>query len=200
MGVSPDQVLAILQLLPLPSIPEIHGPRDIKSSSQLATGWKKTFLQQQRFGKQHPGMAEPPPHAETLHTTNSPALGPAVSAVNSCNSQSGVPAPSNALSACENIHLEQQRGVNKLFEANSFTWLHKFIHKVLISPKEKRANSGSHTGPRHFFLLRLINCSFLFKSSASKIKIKPSYALSTTVKIGQLHGLHQEVHRISFIV
>lgn len=67
---------------------------------------EKAFLQQQRFGKQHPGMAEPPPHAETLHTTNSPALGPAESEVNSCYSQPGVPAPSNALSACENIHLE----------------------------------------------------------------------------------------------
>lgn len=41
--VSGDPVEATLQLLPLPAIPGTHGPRDVKSSSPLATGWKKHF-------------------------------------------------------------------------------------------------------------------------------------------------------------
>lgn len=56
-------------------------------------------------------MAEPPPHAETFHTTPSLALGPAVFAAetgtnDTCHSQPGVPAPSNALSVHKNIHVE----------------------------------------------------------------------------------------------
>lgn len=65
---------ARLQLLPLPSIPRIHGPRDVKFSSLLATGCEKHFCCSrdfkssiQEWQRLHP-MLRPsiPPRAQLL--------------------------------------------------------------------------------------------------------------------------------------
>lgn len=127
MVVLPDGVKAAAQFLPLPPILGVRGPRDAKSCSPLATGWEKHFCCSRDLGSSiqewqslHPMLRpSPPPRAKLLAPRCLQRI---------LHAQPGAPAPSNALSACENIHLQQQRGENKFFGAHNFTWLCAFKH------------------------------------------------------------------------
>lgn len=136
--VFPDWVKVALQLLPLPPIPEVPGPRGAKPSSPLAMGWKKHFCSSRGLGSSIQEWQSLHPMLRAPTAPRAPLLAPR------ClqwilHFQPGAPAPSNALSACENVHPQGQRGANKFFGARNVTRVYKCEHKVLISPMEKRA-------------------------------------------------------------